>query len=229
VRQRIGPSHPVIWVVGFIAALCAIAGYSLRDVFRADETPRADAPITPSPSTSATTTPTTQLPTTSTTVPATTTSFVPSRVYLTELSPVARSIDVRSSAAELGGTPYGNSLVFTCELYCDDSASLARVAYNLGGDYSTFSTTAGVLDTAPDINETATFTVIVDGIERAKTTASFRQPAPIELDIRGALRLELLITTGIRNVSPLEAGVDAAGGKTNSFPHTAWGDPLLVR
>lgn len=222
--QRFGPAHPVVWIAGFIAALIAIGGFVNRNTVKATHSQA---------STTAQTTESVEPPTTSLSVSDvggedSAATFVPSRTYLTEMSPVSISLDIDRSPAQLAGKSYGNSLVFTCDLYCDESASLARAAYNLGHNYSSFSTVAGVLDTAPNTGETATFTVFVDGDEKFSGSIAFGEPVPISITgLRGSLRLELQITTGNRNVSPLEAGVDAAGGETNSFPHAAWGDPYL--
>ena len=225
--ERLGPNHPVVWIVGFVAAVLGILGY-LRST--GGGTVSVSPPSTQTGLAQQTDTPTTIVrPFQTQTTNESTTSFVPSRVYLVEMTPVSTSADLHNSNAKLAGTSYGNSLVFSCDLFCNDSASLARAAYDLGKAFSTFSTSVGISDSAPNTSERANFSVFVDGDERFSQNVAFGRPVPVTINVAGALRLELVITTGLGTVSPAQAGADAAGGVTDAFPHAVWGDPILAR
>jgi len=77
-----------------------------------------------------------------------------SSVLVTDLTPVESSFDLDTGQAEIGGNTYPNSLIFSCDLFCNGDGTGSYVI-NLGRDYSRFTATIGVLDTGANLNPAA--------------------------------------------------------------------------
>jgi len=149
------------------------------------------------------------------------------KVYAADLDLLNQASDVDVGPAEIKGEHYGHSIVFRCSLYCDSPEGV--VEFNLGGRYETFEATVGVLDDAEDAEQVGHFEVFVDGSSAKSLTATLGKPRSIKIDLPAdAMRLKLLAYRPDTVKSPLMAGANAAGGRSNGLPELAWGNPRLT-
>ncbi|WP_181771587.1 SEFIR domain-containing protein [Amycolatopsis pittospori] len=142
-----------------------------------------------------------------------------------ELTPVAKSSDLRVEAATLNGVHYGNSLTYRCSAFCNDPRGV--VEYDLGRRYRRFSVTAGVLDDARDSRQIGHFEVYLDGVRQPGESAKLGSPVLIEAEVAEVLRLQLVAYRTDTTAHPMLAGARMAGGLSNGLPELAWGDPTV--
>ncbi|MFC8845807.1 NPCBM/NEW2 domain-containing protein [Micromonospora sp. NPDC057141] len=148
-------------------------------------------------------------------------------VYATDLDLLNQASDIDVGSAEIRGEHYGHSVVYRCSLYCDSPRGV--VEFNLGGRYKTFEVTVGVLDDAQDADQVGYFEVFVDGSPVKKVSATLGKPTSMKIDLPpDAVRLKLLAYRTDTVDSPLKAGANVAGGRSNGLPELAWGDPRLT-
>ncbi|WP_433687989.1 NPCBM/NEW2 domain-containing protein [Micromonospora carbonacea] len=148
-------------------------------------------------------------------------------VYATDLDLLNQASDIDVGSAEIRGEHYGHSVVYRCSLYCDSPRGV--VEFNLGGRYKTFEVTVGVLDDAQDADQVGYFEVFVDGSPVKKVSATLGKPTSMKIDLTPeAVRLKLLAYRTDTVDSPLKAGANVAGGRSNGLPELAWGDPRLT-
>lgn len=147
------------------------------------------------------------------------------RLLTSDLAPVARSTDVRVGGADLGGTHYGDSVVYRSSLYCVEPKGV--VEYNLGRRYRAFESVVGVLDDARESGQIGYFQIYLDGVVQPQVNAAHGTPRTVRCDVSGVLRLRLVAYRPDTVVGSLMAGVMMAGGRSNHLPELAWGNPLL--
>lgn len=151
---------------------------------------------------------------------------MPNPVLLTSaLSPASCSSDVRMTDAEIDGMNRGDSIVYRPSLFAHEPRAV--VEYNLGRRYTGFEVVAGVLDDAADADQTGYFQVFLDGVPQDQVEVRMGRPAWMRYDVINVLRLRLVAYRPGTTVSPLLAGVLAAGGQSNKLPALAWGNPVL--
>ncbi|NYH54611.1 serine/threonine protein kinase [Nocardiopsis arvandica] len=111
--------------------------------------------------------------------------------------------------AELDGESYSRAIVSG---FCAEHSSECTgwIDYNLGRDWTTFTSTIGVDDTS-DAGATTTFTVHVDGEAKVTETLRLGEMMDIEVDVSDALRLRLEVESDDRGIYPV------------------WADPVLGR
>ena len=170
-----------------------------------------------------------------TTSPSTTTSGVPlpplASTFLYDLADTddfQPNADVRVAPADIDGTAYPRSLVYTCDLFCNDGPK-GLVSVNLDRRYRSFHATIGPLATASR-SAAPIFEVFLDGARKSgPTQVPFGSHQEVNVDITGALRLELVITDGVGAAeSPALRGAELVGGGGGALPASAWGDAIVV-
>ncbi|WP_328997930.1 NPCBM/NEW2 domain-containing protein [Kribbella sp. NBC_00709] len=139
---------------------------------------------------------------------------------------VNSSIDLRFEGLTVNGDDFANSLTYRCSLYCNGS-SPQTWEVSLGKKYRQFTALAAVADTAGGEKTTTKFEVDVDG-EAHSYTARVGKPAPIKLDVRGALRLRIRIFAPADLRSPIRAGADSTQGKGSQMPNAGLTTPQLL-
>jgi hypothetical protein len=144
---------------------------------------------------------------------------------LTSLPAPQRSIDVRVGTAELNGRHYGNSVVYRCDMFCNDPRGW--MDFNLRKQFRLLEVTAGVLDDASEPHQTGMFQVVLDEVIREQFSARQGQSRTLRVDVTGVLRLRLLAYRDGTTVNPALAGARMAGGLSNHLPALAWGTPTL--
>ncbi|WP_159942394.1 MULTISPECIES: NPCBM/NEW2 domain-containing protein [unclassified Nocardiopsis] len=114
-----------------------------------------------------------------------------------------------SGRAELDGEVYSRAIVpgFCAQ---HNSECTGWIDYNLGRDWSTFTTTIGVDDTS-NAGATTTFTVHVDGEAEATETLRLGETMDVEVDVSGALRLRLEVESDARGIFPVWADPTLTG------------------
>jgi hypothetical protein len=225
-RERLGVTADVLQVASWIGL--STLGVALGIVFG---TGGGSDNAGPSPSPLVTSQPVTTQPVTSQpTATSGTSSAVPvaQRTLLQELAKADSSgspIDLRFRDVDINGERYQNSLHYHCELYCD-GPSPATYEVDLGRRFARFETVAGVVDTAAgDAN--AKFEIDVDD-KHYTFDATLGRSQPVNIEVKGALRLRIRMYAPATLKSPLQAGADAAGGKKSVLPDSALGHPVLV-
>ncbi|MFF0234408.1 hypothetical protein [Micromonospora sp. NPDC005254] len=183
------------------------------------------------------------IPRGSTTPPAsaTSTQATPSTPATTEPPPVmATSLldlpavdeDTNSSidldepgTVEINGTTYGHALIYQCSLYCDGSSPQVREV-TLGKKFSRFRTTAAVLDTSTGKYR---IDITLDRHPPKTYTITPGNPASINISVAGISRLRIQLYAPGKLKSPLQAGVDVAGGNNGGgLSGIGLGDPILL-
>jgi hypothetical protein len=136
------------------------------------------------------------------------------------------SIDLDDSGTiEIDGATYGRALIYECSLYCDGSSPQMREV-TLGRKYARFTATAAVLDTSTGSYR---IDVTLDGHPPKTFTTTPGKPARIDLSVAGISRMRIQMYAPGKLKSPLQAGVDAAGGGNGGgLPGIGLGDPLLL-
>jgi hypothetical protein len=144
---------------------------------------------------------------------------------LTSLPTPQRSLDVRLGSAELDGRHYGDSVVYRCDMYCNDPQGW--IDFNLRKQYRLLEVTAGVLDDAAEPHQTGIFQVVLDEVIREKFSVRQGDSRALRVDVMGVLRLRLVAYRDGTTVHPALAGARMAGGLSNHLPALAWGTPTL--
>jgi hypothetical protein len=144
---------------------------------------------------------------------------------LTSLPASRRSLDVQVGTAELNGRHYSNSVVYRCDMYCNDPQGW--MDFNLRKQFRLLEVTAGVLDDASEPQQTGIFQVVLDEVIREKFRARQGKSHMLQVDVTGVLRLRLLAYRDGMTVHPALAGARMAGGLSNHLPALAWGTPTL--
>jgi hypothetical protein len=220
----------VLTLIGLVADVMGIAGF-LTGKSGPELIGRGPAPTTPPPAAGTTDPPRTTSPTKPAEPTASTTTAPPpevtaTTVYATDLKLLNESLDIDAGAAELAGDHYGHSILYRCSSFCNEPRG--EVEVNLGGRFSSFEVTAGVLSDADDGAQQGHFEVFVDGESVREETATLREPAHIKVRLpKGAMRLKLLAYRDDTTENPLQAGANIAGGVSNNLPELAWGNPKL--
>ncbi|MFD6950119.1 phosphotransferase [Nocardiopsis sp. TSRI0078] len=111
--------------------------------------------------------------------------------------------------AELDGESYSRAIVSG---FCADHSSECTgwIDYNLGRDWTTFTSTLGVDDTS-NAGATTTFTVHVDGEAKVTETLRLGEMMDVEVDVSHALRLRLEVESDDQGIYPV------------------WADPMLSK
>ncbi|MDI5976854.1 SEFIR domain-containing protein [Amycolatopsis magusensis] len=149
----------------------------------------------------------------------------PGRVLLTDtLKPVSRGANIGFTGAEIDGLHRGNSIVYRASVFADRPRGV--VEYNLGRRFRFFEAVVGVLDDAADADQTGYFQVFLDNVAQPQVETRLGKPGWIRLDVTGVLRMKL-VSYRPDAVSPLQAGVLVAGGRSTNPPALGWGDPAL--
>lgn len=167
---------------------------------------------------------------TTTTVSPTTTTTRPPPVYLYDrTSKLKLSGDVDPSEADINGTTYSRSLVYTCDLFCNDGPK-GTASFVMDRAFKEFRATVGPL-AGLGKGHVPVFEVFVDGVRQPPVQVPYGSFQTIKVDVTGALQLDLVITDGHVDTSPAGqalAGANLAGGESTPLPASAWGDPVLV-
>jgi hypothetical protein len=163
----------------------------------------------------------TTLPPTTTTVPPTTTSVVVdaqgnifSPFFLADAKTVGGTPNPEVGPVTVNGVTYPHS-IFDVGSVC----AVGRVtthAYDLGRHYSTFRATLGESDKSP-ANAPAQWDVYADGVQVYSGKAVLGQSVPLDLSMKGVLRLELT-TTLLSAKSPSCDGFALAWADAEVFP-----------
>lgn len=217
-RERLGLTADLLQVAGWIGVPTLAVVLGIVFGTSGDPDQQQSAPTGESPSQQVTSPPLV----TSTAAP------VAARTLLQELpkaSSSGSSIDLRFRDVDINGTHYENSLYYHCELYCD-GPSPQTYEVDLGRRFARFEAVAGAVDTAA-AGVAAKVEIDVDG-KLYKFEAALGRPQPVTVDVQGALRLRIRMYAPATLKSPIQAGADAAGGRTSVLPDTALGHPVLV-
>lgn len=147
-------------------------------------------------------------------------------MLLSELTVVDGSNDIDLDFADvtIQGQAYESSLYYYCSLFCNGD-SPATYEVDLGGRFSEFEATAGIVAAGADVP--TKIEVDVDGSLVQTYIVRVGQPADVDVSVAGAQRLRITIYAPAPLPSPMQAGADAAGGVEHVFPNVALGKPTL--
>lgn len=187
--------------VGIVLAVGAIAvpiGLATRPSENPPEPPQTS---TAGQTSSTTLTPTTSEPTTSTPNPPTTTSSAPpppvdpwETYYLFDMQALEAKGNWDPRGTSIDGRVYPKSIVGNDIGYLDALGNTMEGQYNLRRSCSRLTFTGGVTDDSPS-GTSARFEVSVDNMPRMSRDAKFGESFKASLDVSGALRLKLSITS----------------------------------
>ncbi|MDX3070508.1 hypothetical protein ABZ517_03215 [Streptomyces scabiei] len=155
------------------------------------------------------------------------TTHPPGRMWLADLPPVAHpgsDTDI-GEIAMVDGNEYRHSVLFSCSAFCNDNKS--EISFDLNRRFATFSVGAGVLQASEDSSEVGSFQVFLDDEAQDPLDVPFGKVEQRHYDVRDVVRLRLVAYRTDTVGSPLEAGVNAAGGVSNALPHLGWLNPEL--
>jgi hypothetical protein len=167
---------------------------------------------------------------TTTTVPPTTTTTRPPPVFLYDSTgKLTLSGDVRRREADINGTTYPRSFVYTCDLFCNDGPK-GTASFVMDRAFKHFHATVGPLAGVGQ-GHAPVFEVFVDGTRQKSVQVPYGTVQDIDVEVTGALQLNLVITDG--HVDSSLAGVALAGAgltdnSSSPLPASAWGDPVLT-
>ncbi|TCK65775.1 NPCBM/NEW2 domain-containing protein [Curtobacterium sp. PhB136] len=150
----------------------------------------------------------------------------PAVQYLASLAPIDTSTDVDpAEIVPIGGTTYPHSVQYSCFTFCNDPNGV--IEYNLGKKFTRFTVTVGGDDNAEAAAGTGYFAVYLDGTLATQVSVNNGEPKEISVPVTGVLRLRLEVGGSKTPDSPMQAGVNAAGGLSETLPDLVWGSPKL--
>lgn len=126
------------------------------------------------------------------------------------------------SSASIDGTTYGRALAYECNLFCNGTSPQTRT-FILGRQYTSFSTTAVVLDSAE-----GTYRIDITCDQQAPRTyeVSAGERKKITLDVAGVDRLRVQLYAAGPLKSAVQSGADSTQGENGGgLPGVALGDP----
>lgn len=144
---------------------------------------------------------------------------------LVKLGATQRSPDLKLGAAQIGGSLFGDSIVYRPSLFATQPRS--SISFNLGKKFRRFEATVGVVVDAAEADQIGVFTVVTDGKESSRITVTQGQPRLLSVDVTNVLNLRLEAYRPGTTSHPLMAGANMAGGVSNKLPELAWGDPVV--
>jgi hypothetical protein len=134
-------------------------------------------------------------------------------------------IDLKFDSVEINGTYYGDSLIYSCKMYCNGSAP-QTYEVSLGRKYSKFKAMAGIMDSSSGPTK---IEIESDGHFLQRIITETGKPKQVNVNVKNLLHLKIKLYAPQRLKSPLEAGADAAGGNNGGeLPGVALGDPRLI-
>ncbi|MDQ1295307.1 MAG: hypothetical protein QG608_3192 [Actinomycetota bacterium] len=150
--------------------------------------------------------------------------------FLSELTEVdsetSDDIDLKFNPVEINGTYYGDSLIYSCKMYCNGSAP-QTYEVSLGRKYSKFEAMAGIMDSSS--SGPTKIEIEADDRLLRRIITQTGDPKQVNVNVQNVLHLKIKLYPPHRLKSPLEAGADAAGGNNaGGLPGVALGDPRLT-
>lgn len=130
-----------------------------------------------------------------------------------------------SGTTEINGRSYGRVLTYKCSLYCDGTSPQV-LEVTLGRKFSTFTATYAVLDVASGKYR---LDITTDASAPQTFYAEPGLPAAINIDVNGVSRMRVQMYASGELLSPIEAGVEIAGGNSGGgLPGVGLADPTLL-
>ena len=127
-------------------------------------------------------------------------------------------VDAQGSYS-VNGVTYGHSVVLNPGCQNGDGGDM-WIEYDLGKSWSLLTATVGASDTDAD-DAAFTYTVYGDGSVLASGHAALSQPASLRVNVRGYLRLRLMISD--------PASTNRECGFSNGPHDYVWGDAMLTQ
>lgn len=136
--------------------------------------------------------------------------------FLDQVQPVGMNSEASWAIADINGETYKHSLLIEFNPYGGNIGGTKYAAaadFNLARDFTIFEAVAGVEDSSP-AQDRIRFEVLADNTIVFDEILALGTSKPVQLDVRGVLRLRLLTDA-----------VDHQNGRGES---AAWGDPRLT-
>ncbi|MCX5215879.1 NPCBM/NEW2 domain-containing protein [Kitasatospora sp. NBC_00240] len=137
-------------------------------------------------------------------------STVAGALYLSSNDPLSSAYGAENGAATVNGRNYARSVSLRTDR---GSIPTNDAEYNLERAWQTLNATIGVRDDSP-VGTALTFEAFVDGRPAFTQTLPLGQSQDLSLDVRGALRLKIVVTY-------------ATTADTASYCYGVWGDARL--
>jgi len=150
----------------------------------------------------------------------------PVESWLADLDPASDNSDIDAGEVRMGGKDYFHSLLYVCELFCNDGPKGSET-YVLSKEYKTFEAVIGVDDGAEE-EQIGVFEVVLDGRAAGTWRVPIGRPKRIKVDVSGVLRIRLEAYRPGTVGNPALAGAGAAAGVSGRFPDLAWGDARVT-
>ncbi|WP_410611100.1 hypothetical protein [Amycolatopsis sp. lyj-109] len=222
----LGRTADILGILGFFGiSMAAIVGWLSGG---------EDGPVTPSTSSSPSSVDVTAspgpspsgTPTLTATTPLPTPPPEALRTPLSEFAPVSGSnnIDLKFDDVTMRGAAFGQSLHYSCSLYCNSQSPATYVA-DLGGKYTKFEATAGIPSTGRDVP--TKIEIDMDGRLKGTYVVSVAKPTAISISVAKVQRLRITFYPPEKLRTPLQSGADIAGGDEHVLPDVALGTPTL--
>jgi hypothetical protein len=145
-------------------------------------------------------------------------ALAPRRVLVaTDMDWQACSSHVRAEGAQIDDVHYADSIVLRPP--SNTTEGLGFVEVDLEMAYRRMTSVVGVLDDATETFQVGHFRIVLDGRPSPETKVALGNPAKIEIDVSGVLKLRLEMYRPGTTTSP------ATGARW--LPELAWGDPTL--